>query len=142
MTNPPTYKQIMNKELLKLLLISIPILVGGLIFALFVPVNDALSWIDFLFYSIVGFLIIVWQSLSFYYTRSKIKAIVDSSGIDDIQYHENVPDTRTQTPRGSLKQATKIDDHASSYCPSCGKSFNKKYKFCPGCGSCKIKGIL
>ena len=52
------------------------------------------------------------------------------------------PSTFTSIKSSAPKEALKIDEYAVAYCPTCGKSFTKKYKFCPKCGSCKIKGML
>ena len=52
------------------------------------------------------------------------------------------PSTFTSIKSSAPKEALKIDEYSVSYCLTCGKSFTKKYKFCPNCGSCKIKGML
>lgn len=122
-------------------------MVGGIIFAIFVPLKDNLSWIDFLFYAIIGFLIILYQSLSFIYKRKRIKEMMDAlspqykdSSIIPVDSTPNTLTTRNST--AGQKEALKIDEYAVAYCPTCGQSFTKKYKFCPKCGSCKIKGML
>lgn len=54
----------------------------------------------------------------------------------------SIPSTFTTAKSSAPKEAVKIDEFAVAYCPTCGKSFTKKYKFCPSCGSCKIKGMV
>ncbi len=54
----------------------------------------------------------------------------------------STPSTFTSDKSSAPKEAVKIDEYSVAYCPTCGKSFTKKYKFCPICGSCKIKGML
>ncbi len=66
----------------------------------------------------------------------------DTLGVITSKITDFTPSTFTTAKSSAPKEAVKIDEFAVAYCPTCGKSFTKKYKFCPSCGSCKIKGML
>ncbi len=130
-------KKAIKTEVIKLSLLSFLIVSGGIIFGIFVPLREYLSWMDFTFYSTIGFLVIIYQTFSFYFKARKIKQLMS---IDfDADIFENVPVTTSdkstrQGPKGSLK----VDELAASFCPRCGSSFTKTYQFCPNCSYCGI----
>ena len=82
-------KKAIKTEVIKLSLLSFLIVSGGIIFGIFVPLREYLSWMDFTFYSTIGFLVIIYQTFSFYFKARKIKQLMS---IDfDADIFENVP---------------------------------------------------
>jgi predicted RNA-binding Zn-ribbon protein involved in translation (DUF1610 family) len=71
-----------------------------------------------------------------------MKKMQDVQVLNSSKVTASVPSTFTSAKSSAPKEAIKIDEYAVAYCPTCGKSFTKKYTFCPNCGSCKIKGML
>lgn len=142
MSNSPPFQKAYRFEIVKFIFIVLPIVAGGIVFAVFVPISEKLSWFDFLFFAIIGFLIILSQCVSFIFKRKRIKEMQKAQV--EISYKDtgSTPSTFTLARSSAPKEAIKIDDYAVAYCPTCGKSFVKKYKFCPNCGSCKIKGMV
>ncbi|MCK5304418.1 MAG: hypothetical protein KAJ72_04150 [Candidatus Heimdallarchaeota archaeon] len=142
MSNSPPFQKAFRFEIVKFILIVLPIVAGGIVFAVFVPLSEKLSWFDFLFFAIVGFLIILSQCVSFFFKRKRIKEMQVAQGFISSTNTGFAPSTFTSIKSSAPKEALKIDEYSVAYCPTCGKSFTKKYKFCPNCGSCKIKGML
>lgn len=142
MTTPPPFQKAYRFEIIKFILIVFPIIAGGIVFAIFVSKSENLNWVDFLFFAIVGFLIILSQCVSFIFKRIKIKEMQAVLSVESLNNGDLSPSTFTSSKSSTPKEAIKIDEYAVAYCPTCGKSFTKKYKFCPKCGSCKIKGML
>jgi len=121
-------------EFLKLSLISLVIIVGGITFAIFVPLRESLNWVDFIFYAVIGALIIAYFTVSFFVKTKKLKHPVildESSSIFD----EEIPVTQSDTyGKQKLKGQVLVDLEAVSFCPRCGASFTKSHRFCPNCG--------
>jgi ABC-type transport system involved in cytochrome bd biosynthesis fused ATPase/permease subunit len=141
-SNSPPFKKAFRFEIAKFIIIVFPIIAGGIVFAVFVPISEKLSWLEFLFFAIIGFLIILSQCVSFVFKRRRMKKMQDVQGLYSSKVTASVPSTFTSGKSSAPKEAIKIDEYAVAYCPTCGKSFTKKYTFCPNCGSCKIKGML
>jgi len=130
-------KKAVKTEVVKLSLLSFILITGGIIFGIFVPLTEALSWIDFTFYASIGFLVIVYQSISFYVKTRKIKRIM---AIDfDEGLYDDVPVTESDTfGKQKYKGNLQVDENAASFCPRCGSSFTKTHRFCPNCSYCGI----
>ena len=138
-----------NFELMKLFLVSFVILSGGIVFAVFVPLRDFLLWRDFFFYVSIGILIITYFSFSYTFQRKRLNSInYENDKLDHVPSTSSVSKTSKitslkytiQTPKAA-KRAVKIDEHAITYCPRCGRSFIKNHKFCPNCGFCGIQKV-
>jgi len=134
-------------EFIKLLSISIPIILGGIIFASFIPSRDFLKWRDLGYYSILGFILLAGQLALFFSRRKYYSSLseIESSEINPTTVPTSATFSKNINPASTCKKSSKIpkeavqiDETAVSYCLSCGKSFTTKYKFCPNCGSCKI----
>lgn len=142
-------KRMLNFELLKLSLISSAIITGGIVFAIYVPLRDFLLWRDFFFYVSIGTLIITYFILSFTFQRKRLNSINhENDKLNYVPSTTSVPKTTIITSRKyrikvpkAAKGAVKIDEHAVTYCPKCGRSFTKNHKFCPNCGFCGIQKI-
>ena len=138
-----------NFELLKLFLISFAIISGGIVFAVFVPLRDFLLWRDFFFYISIGILIIFYFSLSYTFQRKRLNSInYENDKLKHVPSTTSVSKTTKITSRKyrikvpkAAKGAVKIDEHAVTYCPRCGRSFTKNHKFCPNCGFCGIQKV-
>ncbi len=141
-SNSLPFHKVLRLEIIKFILIVFPIIAGGIVFAVFVPISEKLSWTDFIFFSVIGFLLILSQVVSFIFKRKRIKEMQEAIGMILSNNTDSIPSTFTTAKSSAPKEAVQIDEFAVAYCPTCGKSFTKKYKFCPGCGSCKIKGML
>ncbi|MCE7741721.1 MAG: hypothetical protein GOP50_04625 [Candidatus Heimdallarchaeota archaeon] len=131
-------KKMIKTEVIKLSLLSFIIITGGIIFGIFVPLKEFLSWIDFTFYASIGLLVIVYQAVSFYVKTRKLKRVM---AIDfDEGLFDEVPVTESDT-FGKQKQKgnLQVDENAASYCPRCGSSFTKTHRFCP---NCSYSGII
>ncbi len=130
-------KKIIKTEVLKLSILAFIIITGGIILGIFVPLKEFLSWIDFTFYASIGFLVIVYQAISFYMKTKKVKRVMamdfDDVLTDDV-LTEDIPVTKSDTfGRQEYKGNVKVDENAASFCPRCGSSFTKTYRFCPNC---------
>ncbi|MHA1954603.1 MAG: hypothetical protein ACW96U_11735 [Candidatus Heimdallarchaeaceae archaeon] len=130
-------KRTLYFEIFKLLAISIPLFVGGMIFTYFFSKGSS-SLRNYLFYLFVAVFIILGQTTLFFIRR---KGIVGND-LQSKSPSSTVPSTFSQGASSSPKESVKIDEHSVSYCLSCGKSFTKKYSFCPKCGSCKISSFI
>ena len=136
MTTPFYGRNKFISEILKLLLISLPLFTGVMVYIYFL--NKGFSSLrNFLFYLFIAISIISYQ-LIFFFTRRK--RILEAYSKSDSPT-SNLPSSFLHNS-SSPKEAVKIDEHAVSYCLSCGKSFTKKYSFCPKCGSCKISSFM
>ncbi|MHA1202604.1 MAG: hypothetical protein ACTSQ4_08795 [Candidatus Heimdallarchaeaceae archaeon] len=142
MSKSPPFQKVYRFEIVKFIFIVFSIIAGGIVIAVFVPIYEKLSWLEFLFFAIIGFLIILSQCISFVFKRNRIKKMQDTQGLSSSTITDSVPSTFTSVRSSAPKEAIKIDEYAVAYCPTCGKSFTKKYTFCPNCGSCKVKGMV
>lgn len=122
-------------ELFKVIIVSLPLFVGGIVFAYYLSKGFS-SLRNFLFYLFIALSIISYQTILFFIRRKKI-----SGNTTEDSSYSNTPSTLSYKS-SSPKEAVKIDEHSVSYCLSCGKSFTKKYSFCPKCGSCKISSFM
>ena len=130
-------KKMIRTEVLKLSILSVLIISGGIILGVFVPITESLSWLDFIFYASIGSLIIVYQSLSFYIKTRKLKHVIDIDFEQELL--EDVPLAKLDTfGKQQYKGQVKLDDEAASFCPRCGASYSKTHRFCPNCGYCGI----
>jgi hypothetical protein len=122
-------------EIIKILVISLPLFTGIIVYVYFISKGFS-SLRNFLFYLFIAVSIISYQVIFFFIRRKRIienySQIGSSSNLPSSLLHKS----------SSPKEAVKIDEHAISYCLSCGKSFTKKYSFCPNCGSCKISSFM
>ena len=130
-------KRTLYFEIFKLLVISIPLFVGGIIFTYYFSKGFS-SLRNYLFYLIIAIIILSGQIVIFLIRRNNIVERVSST----VSHSNRVPSTLSQSSSSSPKESVKIDEHSVSYCLSCGKSFTKKYSFCPKCGSCKISSFI
>ena len=137
MSNPTPFQKAIRFEIIKTLVIVVPIVAGAIVFAVIIPSSNKVDWIDFLFYLIIGTLIVILQGFSHYFKMRQIREMQEV-----LASSASIPSTFTSSNHTGPKESIKIDEYAVAHCPSCGKSFTKKYKFCPGCGSCKIKGMV
>ena len=130
-------KRTIRIELLKLSILSFIIISGGIILGVLIPMFEILNWTDFIFYSVIGFLLIVYQTTSFFIKTRKLNQVME---IDvDSELSDEVPMTKSDsTPNRHLKGSLLVDENAISFCPRCGSSFTKTYRFCPYCGFCGI----
>ncbi len=130
------WKNKMNFELFKVMVITSPLFIGSIIFTVFLLLGYS-SLRNYLFYLFIAILIISSQVIVFLMRRKGIRG----SG-NHIEVDAKIPSSFSKDPISSPKESVKIDEHSVSYCLSCGKSFTKKYSFCPKCGSCKISSFI
>ena len=130
-------KKTLYFEIFKLITISFPLFVGGIIFSYFFSKGSS-SLRNYLFYLFVSVLLIFGQIILFFIRRQRILG----NEFQSKSLSSTVPSTLSQGSTSSPKESIKIDEHSVSYCLSCGKSFTKKYSFCPKCGSCKISSFI
>ncbi|MHA1218572.1 MAG: hypothetical protein ACTSSN_11895 [Candidatus Heimdallarchaeaceae archaeon] len=121
-------------ELLKVLLSIFLILTGGVILGILIPIYERIDWLDFLFYSIVGILIIVYLSISLYVKKKKFDEI--HSVMQELETISTTSSAENLNQR--QKAGVKVNETAAAYCPMCKKSYGKTYQFCPNCGYCGI----
>ncbi len=124
----------LKSELLKIILLICMILIGGIILGILIPLSEKIDWLDFLFYSIVGLLIILYLSISLNVKKKKLAEIHSV-----LHEQENTPTTASASNLNRQQKAgVKVDETAAAYCPMCKNSFGKTYQFCPNCGYCGI----
>ena len=121
-------------ELLKIFLLICIILIGGIILGILIPLYEKIDWLDFLFYSIVSLLILLYLSISLHIKKKKL---TEMHAV--LKEQENTPTTASASNLNRQQKAgVKVDETASAYCPMCKNSFGKTYQFCPNCGYCGI----
>ena len=137
MSVTPPVKNKLFFEIFKLLIISLPLFVGGIVFTYFF--SKGFSFLrNYLFYLIIAIIIILGQTIIFFIRRNNIMERISNTD----SHSSSVPSTLSHNSSSSPKESVKIDEYSVSYCLSCGKSFTKKYSFCPKCGSCKISSFI
>ena len=136
MTLTSTEKQLLYKEIFKVIIISLPLFIGGIVFTYYFSRGFS-SLRNYLFYLFIAILVIFSQIILFFFKRQRILG----NEYQSESFSNSVPSTFSQGSSGSPKESVKIDEYSVSYCLSCGKSFTKKYSFCPKCGSCKISSF-
>jgi len=122
-------KKSLNSEIFKVIIITIPLFVGGIVFT-FYFFQGFSTLRNYLFYLFIASIVAIGQIIIFLMRRKRILKPEYRPKMND-----NVPSSFSQGSTSAQKESVKIDEHAVSYCLSCGKSFTKKYSFCPKCGS-------
>lgn len=130
-------KRTLYLEIFKVLIISLPLFIGGVIFTYYLSKGFS-SLRNYLFYLIIAIIIILGQIILFFIRRNNFM----DSKLNTNSHPSSAPSTLTHNSSSSPKESIKIDEYSVSYCLSCGKSFTKKYSFCPKCGSCKISSFI
>ena len=107
---------------------------GGIILGFLIPLYEKIDWLDFLFYSIVSLLVLLYLSISLYVKKKKL---TEMHAV--LKEQENTPTTASVSNLNRRQKAgVKVDETAAAYCPMCKNSFGKTYQFCPNCGYCVI----
>ena len=132
-----TVRRTLYLEIFKLLIIIIPLIIGVIVFTFYFNKGSS-SLRNYLFYLFVAVFIILGQTTLFFIRRKRMVG----NDLQSKSLSSTVPSTFSQGSSSSPKESVKIDEHSVSYCLSCGKSFTKKYSFCPKCGSCKISSFI